>query len=488
MEEFLKNKTFKILLLILTIISIVHVIYATITMRGMYEVNAFYMLEQLNNLSDGTFKISYDFTHPGFFIMSLLELPSLLTSWAIHLHNKFLLMMIYSCSLFILPLLALWWNYNLSKKTQRFDIFYWSLFSYFLITITFSILSFEESILYSVLIFVLWNYLAGKINYNKKEIILITVLLIAMLGTYEHINLIGLIFFIASLMYAKREENLKNKIIKIYIGIGSLSISIINLIYVLISQERSNELIKFLKEGYKVIPHLPELNFSISILTLIILIIFIFRKQKMGIKTIILLSLIYILSFYRLINTLPVSLVPMWEQHLKVISYYALPLIFTAMCLLDFFKKEQNYTKLTNYICIVLLCGIMHTAWQLVNTYYWNNNIQYIKSELNKTQDLLYIPTEHEEISSFFNSELRRYIWPEVYTATSILFSETYEQKTLLINSSREYLYIPKNSQNKIIIPWGDFSIKNKFWDLTKCADALQKYDKAHGIESPYNE
>ena len=144
------------------------------------------------------------------------------------------------------------------------------------------------------------------------------------------------------------------------------------------------------------------------------------------------------------------------------------------------------------------MCGIMQTAWQLVDTYYWDKNIQYMKSELNKTQDLLYIPSDHEEISSFFNPALRRYIWHGVFTSTSILFSESYEQKTLLLNydepidggngSYREFLYIPKNNPDMIAIPWGWFNIKNKFWDLTKCADALKKYDIEHNIESKFNE
>ena len=112
--------------------------------------------------------------------------------------------------------------------------------------------------------------------------------------------------------------------------------------------------------------------------------------------------------------------------------------------------------------------------------------------ELAKTQELLYIPSEHEEISSFINEDLRRYIWHGVYAATSILFSDTYEQKTLLVNydesqsdgnySYREVLYVVKDSPY-ISIPFGGYyNIKNKFWDLTKCAKALDKYNKEHKI------
>ena len=492
MEEFLKNKKYKILMWIFIIISIIHVIYATITMRGMYEDGAYYMLDQLNSYSKGIFKITSDPSHPRFFIMALLELPSIFAFWVLQVHNKFALMMIFSCSMFILPLLALWWNYYLSKRTQRLDIFYWSLFSYSVINITFSIFSVVESILGSMLNFVLWNYLAGKINYNKKDITLITLLILVMFGTYEYIIFLGIIFFVGALIYAKREENIKNKAVKYYIGIGSLGAAVFNLIYALNVPGENNEIQRFLMEGLNVIPHITELNFSISIITLILLLIFVFRKKPAGKKIILLIILIYIFSFIRLITTSQTSVVPMWEQHFRIIPCIILPIILTVICILDFLKKEQNYIKLSNYICIVLMCGIMQTAWQLVNTYYWDKNIQYMKSELNKCQDLLYIPSEHEEISNFFNPNLRRYIWHGFYSTTSILFSDSYEQKTLLLNYDtsmndgnlcfREYLYIPKGTQNTIALPIGWFNIKNKFWDLTKCAQALQKYDKEHNI------
>ena len=292
MEEFLKNKKYKILMWIFIIISIIHVIYATITMRGMYEDGAYYMLDQLNSYSKGIFKITSDPSHPRFFIMALLELPSIFAFWVLQVHNKFALMMIFSCSMFILPLLALWWNYYLSKRTQRLDIFYWSLFSYS-VNITFSIFSVVESILGSMLNFVLWNYLAGKINYNKKDITLITLLILVMFGTYEYIIFLGIIFFVGALIYAKREENIKNKAVKYYIGIGSLGAAVFNLIYALNVPGENNEIQRFLMEGLNVIPHITELNFSISIITLILLLIFVFRKKPAGKKIILLITLIF---------------------------------------------------------------------------------------------------------------------------------------------------------------------------------------------------
>ncbi len=491
MNEFLNNKIYKFLMWFFIIISIVHVIYATVTMRGMYLDGAFYILDQLNRYSNGIYTITSCSDHPRFFILTLLQSPSIIAYSILHIHNKFALMMIFSCSMFLLPLLALWWNYVLIKKTKRLDIFYWSLFSYSLIIITFSIFSIVECILGSMLHFVLWNYLAmGGGKYNKRDIALITFLIIVMFGTFEYVIILGLIFFIASLLYAKQEENIKNKAVKLYIGIGALGASIFNLIFVLNVPNEKWEIIRFFNEIYVTLPHIFNINFSISLITILMLCILIYKKRKIDFKLTLLFISLFILNFIRILYCISTSLNPMYEQALRVIACFALPIIFTIILIFDILKKEQNYIKLTNYICIVLICGIFQTAWQLVDTYYWNKNIQYMKSELNKTQDLLYIPSEHEEISSLYNSNLRRYIWHRMYAATSIVFSESYEQKTLLVNYDynyepmqghhREYLYVVDNTT--IAIPWEKFNIKNKFWDLTKCADALQKYDIEHNI------
>ena len=131
----------------------------------------------------------------------------------------------------------------------------------------------------------------------------------------------------------------------------------------------------------------------------------------------------------------------------------------------------------------------------MVHTYYWNKNIQYMKNELASVESPLYIPSEHDEISSFNNNQLRRYIWHGIYACTSILFSDTYEQKTLLMHydeevdaanhTCREYLYVIQDQENMMNVPFNTMiDIKNRFWDLTKSAEALDKYNKEHNINT----
>ena len=116
-----------------------------------------------------------------------------------------------------------------------------------------------------------------------------------------------------------------------------------------------------------------------------------------------------------------------------------------------------------------------------------------MKNEMQNSNELLYIPSEHPELSGFHNKELRRYIWHGIFPATSILFTEEYKQKTLLLSydeqqdpgnvTFRDILYVI--SDKKISIPFGAVvDIKNDYWDLTDCAKALDEYNKENKIKT----
>ncbi len=534
MEELEKNKQFNILKWIFIIISFIHIGYATIVLRGIYEDGSFYIIELLNHLANGSMELQIDWEHPRFFMLAFMELPVVFAYKILLISNKFILMHIYTFVQFFLPLLILYWNYKLTKRTGRTDILFWNLFIYGGINLTFSIFSVVESIIGSMFHFILWNYLASKINYTKKDIFYITCLLIIMFGTFEYVVFLGIIFFIASFHYVTKETNLKNQLVKTYIGIGSLLSSIFNIVYMLRVEDEGSEISRFLQEAYNFSIVLFNLNISFTITALAIIIMLMFRKTLLTNNLLILISAVFLCMFIRLSNTPELSIYPMWEQHLRTIPCWLIPLLFVCMWISDIIcprefndkepeqdfgaaaiegehpngsdksefkggkgldKEEKNKIKFTNYICVILICGITQTCWQLYHDYYWNKNVEYLKNELKNTKQLLYVPAEHEEISSFGNNELRRYIWHSIYPLMSILLSETKEVKTLLLNydtindksnkTFREWLFIPKEGENTMFIPVaGTINITNEFWDLTKCAEALDKYNKKHKIKT----
>lgn len=493
MEESENNKQLKLLFIVFILISIVHIIYATITMRGMYCDGAFYMIDQLNSFSSNSYKLSLDMEHPRFMMSFLMQFPAIIAHSLLHIKNKFVLMGIYSFIQFSLPVIFLSLNFILTKRTKRIDVLFWNVFTYGAIICPFMIFSVVESIIGFSLHFILWNYLCSKIDYKKTDIIFILFLLTMMFGTYEYVAFLGIIFFFAHFHYVMQEKDFKNQCVKTLIGVGSLVASIYNIIFMLKTNGEKGEIIRFLGEAADYFHHLFELNTLFSIITIITLMLIAIRKEQISKTLLSLVVIIYTIASIYLLNTPLTSIYPMWEGHLRTIPCWFLPLLFAILLIKDMVSDRINENRYINFLCIALICCIFQTGWQMVNTYYWNKNIEYMQNELQNYKELLYIPSEHEEISGFHNKELRRYIWHGIFPATSILFSKEYKQKTLLLSydkpqdpgngTFRNRLYVI--SDKKMAIPFGTaIDIKNDYWDLTECAKELDKYNKENKIKT----
>lgn len=493
MEESENNKQLKLLFIVFILISIVHIIYATITMRGMYCDGAFYMIDQLNSFSSNSYKLSLDMEHPRFMMSFLMQFPAIIAHFLFNIKSKFVLMGIYSFIQFSLPVIFLSLNFILTKRTKRIDVLFWNIFTYGAIICPFMIFSVVESIIGFSLHFILWNYLCSKIDYKKTDIIFILFLLTMMFGTYEYVAFLGIIFFFAHFHYVMQEKDFKNQCVKTLIGVGSLVASIYNIIFMLKTNGEKGEIIRFLGEAADYFHHLFELNTLFSIITIITLMLIAIRKEQISKTLLSLVVIIYTIASIYLLNTPLTSIYPMWEGHLRTIPCWFLPLLFAILLIKDMVSDRINENRYINFLCIALICCIFQTGWQMVNTYYWNKNIEYMQNELQNYKELLYIPSEHEEISGFHNKELRRYIWHGIFPATSILFSKEYKQKTLLLSydkpqdpgngTFRNRLYVI--SDKKMSIPFGTaIDIKNDYWDLTECAKELDKYNKENKIKT----
>ena len=274
----------------------------------------------------------------------------------------------------------------------------------------------------------------------------------------------------------------------------ALGASIYNIWFMLKTPGENGEILRFLGEATDFFQQVFNLNSFFTILSIFLLFIFIFRKKEISFVTLSIVTLLYIGVLVKLLTTLELSINPMIEGHFRTIPCWALHIIFLGMYLRDVFFKEINTVKFTNFILIALFTCIFQTIWQNVNTFYWDKNIQYLKLELQKENSYLYIPSEHEEISSFHNKYLRKYIWHSVYTATSIVLAEEYAPKTILMthdiqtepgNLTFRKALFSDLEHGKISIPFGTLvDIKNKFWDLTNVAKALDDYNKENNIET----
>lgn len=494
MEDIKRSRILKILFIVFTAVSAVHVLYASFSFRGMYCDGAFYMLELLNQLSSGAVPAAYDPEHPRFMVLILTQLPVIAAHSLLFIKNKFALMFIYSFFQFAIPLSALYWHWLLAERTGKYNIFFWNLFTYAGVLLVFEIFSVTESIQGTPFLFILWNYLAAKMEYTKKDIFSIIFLIVLFFGIYEYTAYLGILFFLFHFHYVLEDKSVKNQAVKTLIGFGSLAASIYTIWFMLKEKGEGGEILRFIGEGLNTIPSALQFNTLITITAAVMIIIYAFKKSKMHYAEVISAALILSAALFYLIIYLDASLIPMREQHFRTMPCVLLPAVFIIMHIQNLMHKEYNPARVHNLICIALLCGVFQTCWQCIDTYYWNKNIQYMKAELKQTDELLYTAGNHPEISSFMNEHYRRYIWHGIYAVTSILFSDDYKQKTLLVNYDEPYeegngtyrnrLYIPEEA-GKISLPFGFYAdIKNNYWDLTDCAQALDNYNKEHNIQT----
>lgn len=492
------SKNVKILSLIFVILSVIYTFYASCSQRGLFLDGSYYLIQMLENISNNKFEVFTSIYRPRVMTQVLQEFPTVFLGIVLGIKSKIVLANIFSFTMFGLPLLALWWNFELTKRTKEYGIFFWSFFTYCLMILMFHIFSEVETIIGIPFQFVLLNYLFGKINYTKLDKLGIAFILLLMFGIYEHTIFLGLIIFAGTFIAAFDEENGENMLVKICIGAGSLASAFYTLFFIIFNANEQDSFMRFFKETYDFWVETTRLSLLIPLVTLILLCGLFFKSKKLNSNMVFFFSSVYFFIFIKMFSNLKIFLNPMYELHTRSIVCWAVPLIFLGIVIYKFkirnAEKKDLTTLLNNAYIPVLLCGITLTAWQIVHTYYWNQNIAYLKNEINNCNEILYFPEEHEEISSFYNDKLRRYIWHGNYAATQIIFDDNYEINTLLMhyneqekegdNSYRAGLWAsPEN--NKIGIPYGTaVSIVNKFWNLEKVAKDLDDFNTKNNIQT----
>lgn len=513
METLFKNKIYRVVFVAFIIVSLIHIIYATVTCRALYLDGSFYLISQLNNLGIGDFNYVINLKQTRFFMMMLLQLPVMISYHFLFVKSKFVLMLIYSFTQFILPFAALMYNFYLTKRTGRIDVLFWNLFTYGTILSLFMIFPSAEIFIGVTFNFILWNYLVSKIEYKISDIAVIVFLVMMMFGTHEYIIFVAPLIFILHFFYFYDGISEKSAAMKRIIGWGSLSAALFNIIYMFGVSGEAGEIVRYLEEAVNVLPNFLKFNSLFSVVAVVLLIIFFFYRRKIQTVGLFFILAAFNLALFRLLKIAYFSVNPMWEGHYRAMPCYTLFFIFLIMFLTDYVKQKRSQklcdntdvsavnssgrsdALIVNSFCIITVCCIFQMFWQINHTYLWDKNIKYMKSELANCGDILYIPSEHEEISTFWNKDFRKYIWHSVYTSTSILFSDSYKPKSLLMHYDEEYdennhpfrdsLFVPKNSKNIIVIPVNvPLYVKNEFWDLTDFAEALDKYNSENNIKT----
>ena len=493
MEELKKNKYYKLCLWGFIVAVTLHILYAAYLMRGMFFDGSFFMIQMLDNFSSNKFAIVGDVHHPHYLTWTLTQLPVIFANFVLSIHNKYALMMIFTFSQLVLPLIFLFWQYKLCMRTKRIDLYFWSLFFYCVLSLPFNLYSSVEYPTISILILIIINYIISDIDYTKTDIFFLFLLSLSMSVSTELFIFVGPIMFFTCLYSSYKENNSRKMFIKLGAGFCLLLSTLFIFAFMMSTQKETYAAFTFVEGGFDFLSHMLNFCAVFSVFAVLLLLIFLVKKSPIASNEIGIITLFYVIIFFILLTGPEASIDVVSEGQFRTLMFFSVPLIAIGCQTFDILNGNRIVTKFHNYICIILICGIFHCCWQMVDSYYWGKNVKYMNEELWAENVPLYVASEHKTISDFYNPQLRRFIWHFSYTPMSILFSPTYVQKTLLIgyeedwepenHSLSKYLYIVPDDRDLMSIPVGaTIHIKNQYWDLTDVAVAVDYYNKSHGF------
>lgn len=496
-----QNHGLKILSLIFVIITVFYVFYASCSCRGLYLDGSFWLIMFLDRIGEDVYSIHTYLSRPRFMCFYLIHFPIDLVGFFFrNLTDKITFSTIFSFTMFTLPVLGLWWNYELTKRTKQYAILFWSIFTYSTMILLYQIFSVVETAICLPFQFVLLNYLVGKINYTKLDKIGILFIIALQFGIYEHTLFVGAIIFAIMFTCLYDEENKNNLLTKIIIGTGSLAASAYTLLYILLSKEEQSELGRFLNEAIDFMRFWNQTNLLVTIVTVLLLIALVIlarRSKKISNIAIFSMGLIYTYLLIYMFGNIQTFLNPIFEQHTRSIPVWFVPLLFFAFFIAKLKKVPEKKLLFERLYIPVLFCGITLTVWQIVTTFYWNENVSYMKECIKNCEKPIYIPSQetNKEISSFFSPTLRRFIWNANFMSTALALEPDNKIEKIIMHYAEES--VDKNNPSKRSQQYADLergvigmpydrvvNIKNKFWDLTEPAKALEEYNKKNSIKT----
>ncbi len=472
----LKNKY---LLLTLALLLVIHTVLATIAQRGIFADAALDMLKILDALSNGDLGFSYRINspHPRAIINFFYQLPVNIAYFVFNVHNKQTLMSIFSMSMFASPLLALFYNFHISARAKRWDIAIIGLSFYLLFILPSSLYSVVETRLAVPLYMILLNYLACNIEYKKYDLLIISILLITLFNSHEIVLFVGLFYFIVSLHYAKKAETRAEKKVKRLIGNVSL-VAAIYMAYCFYTLPLVGEGVRFSDEFLMSLKVIFGGSIGItSLLSFTLLMSCLVYKKYYSVFIKAALILLYAALFIFFYSNLDQYINHSFFS-LRTWACFFLPGALLFVYVNDRLNFKLNNIFFSNLLTIVCLTGMIYTMWQINHTYLFHKDYTFFSSNIKKINKPL---IRYSKVKNLYNRrELRIYHTSDTLIAESILFSKSYKIKTVVlpprnIDDPSYKFYVDKKDRNLNTPFMANIDIKNRFWDLTKVSETLEK-------------
>lgn len=476
-ENIFKEKTIKILFIIFLILTIVSIIYASITQRGILFDGTLYFIKLLNSFPQDNWTFSLIASRPRLSIFILSQIPINIAYNILGINSKYWLGVAFSLPLFLFPALITYFNYILARRSKRYDIFVISLMIFSLFIIHTNIYSIVELLIAIPILFLLFHYTIAEIDYKWYDLLTIVFLLIVSYYSYEIVIFTSIIQLFAAIFYAKKTNNIKNKLTKYFIAVNSIFMPLIYINFYRIMPP------DFLDKSRCEMELDGILNYFIDSTTMIdytfivfcLLIVLFFNKKFFSkIQQIIIISIFTILFIY-LADKYAYSYTFFIK---RIILFGIFPIIMLFSLLLDMFKiNELKYINiLKNTTFVILLIGIINILFSIQFSYLFNDSVNKLNKIVYENPNNFISPSK--DVNGFLYEPFSKICFSsDTYTITSIIFNQEYKIEKIIIpdktdpNCPTEFYF----EGNMLKLPYAaDIDIKNKFWDISSLKTELE--------------
>lgn len=337
-----------------------------------------------------------------------------------------------------------------------------------------------EVLLAAPIFFLLFHYCVANINYKISDLIIITFLIAVSYCSSEIVLYCSIILLFPAIYYARKTQNIKNKLTKYFIAINSV---IMPLFYLNFYRNIPPD---FLQEGriYSEIEWLKEYiigvttNIDYIFITLIALTILFYNKQFFNRQFKNLIYILFAVLFFTLINKYSYSN-DFFSR--RIIFFAIFPLTMLIGLIVDIFQKRIGTEKLNNIIknllFITLIACIINTIFQIQSSYLFNSKTKELNRITQKNKASFIIP--QRDMNNFYNKPFSNICFNcDTYSFDSIAFNTNYKIDKIIIydktnpNCPHEFYF----EDDKLNLPFSaTINVKNKFWDMSPLQEKLER-------------
>lgn len=395
---------------------------------------------------------------------------------------------VFSLSYFVVHFLGLLINYLIAIRTKRYDIATICFAFYTFFSIQNAIWACREVHIAILFYFALLSYFLSKTKLGLKDFIPVLVLIIYLFEAFEITAIFGLILFVFSILYTKKDRDEINRWYKVLIGLSGLFIFLyISTKTIIMSFSGHINLSQGTNEWFNAslitIGNLFTTNSLFTILGLIIVIFALYYKKSFDkiLTSLIILLYCFIFAFLRFIHYIPQPMIEL--QNYSFVFWFIFP-ITLLLLILEYKKITINSEFLSNLITISCIIGIIGLIWQINTCFEFNRYITYLKDLMEKSQNVFVsIPKEDFENKNQLNFNT---CFGTMHK--SIFLSDEYVIKKIIIPDkntpdNNEYCfsgygneYNRYDEENQFIyIQTSPVKLKNKYWDMSLIKEEFEQ-------------